>query len=160
MTLHDFAPYSPTAIGFDRLMGLLDAAAGWENPATGYPPYNIEKADDDFYRITLAVAGYECDDLTVEQRENTLVVSGRHESEAPGGTYLYRGLSVPEFQRSFQLADYVRVEDASLENGLLRIDLHRELPEELKPRRVEIATGPRKFVGKAKKLIQGSKNAA
>lgn len=129
-------------------------------PRNRLSPYNIEKADDDFYRITLAVAGYDSDDLTVEQRENTLVVSGRHESEAPEGTYLHRGLSVPGFQRSFQLADYVRVEDASLENGLLRIDLHRELPEELKPRRVEIATGPRKLADKAKKLIRSSKNAA
>jgi molecular chaperone IbpA len=141
-------------------MRLLDAATGWENPASVYPPYDIEKADDDSYRITLAVPGYDIDDLTVEQRENTLVVSGRREAEAPDGAYLYRGIGAPAFEHSFQLADYVRVEDAGLENGLLRIDLHRELPDELKPRRIEIATGPRKFAGKAKKLIQGTKKAA
>lgn len=160
MTRHDFVPNFHTAIGFDRLVRLLDAATGWEHPTSLYPPYDIEKAGDDSYRITLAVAGYDIDDLTIEQRENTLVVSGRREAEAPESAYLYRGIGAPAFKHSFQLADYVRVEDARLENGLLRIDLHRELPEELKPRRIEIATGSGKLVGKAKKLIQGSKKAA
>jgi len=160
MTRHDFTPFFRTTIGFDRMMRLLDAAAGWDDGASGYPPYDIEKADEDSYRITLAVAGFGTDDLTVEQRENTLVITGRKTDDASGGEYLHRGIGVPSFQRHFELADYVTVESASLENGLLIIDLHREVPDALKPRRIEIGRGPGKFAGKARKLIENAKKAA
>lgn len=160
MTRHNIVPISPTMIGFDRLFRLLDAAAGWDEPASIYPPYDIEKADDESYRITLAVAGFGLDDLTVEQQENTLVVSGQQEAEKVEAKFLHRGIGAPSFQRSFQLADYVTVEGASLENGLLRIDLHREVPEALKPRRIEIGRGPGKLMGKARKLLQNATKAA
>jgi len=160
MTRHDFTPFFGTTVGFDRMMRLLDAAAGWDQATPTYPPYNIEKADEDSYRITLAVAGFGTDDLTVEQRENTLVVTGRKATEDADSEYLHRGIGTSSFQRSFQLADYVMVEDASLDNGLLRIDLHRNVPEALKPRRIEIGSGSGKFVDKAKKLIEGKKKAA
>ena len=160
MTRHDFTPIFRTTIGFDRMMRLLDVAAGWDEAASGYPPYDIEKADEDSYRITLAVPGFAMDDLTVEQRENTLVVTGRKAGATPAGEYLHRGIGLPAFQRSFQLADYVTVESASLENGLLCIDLHREVPDALKPRRIEISRGSGTLVGKAKRLIEGSKKAA
>lgn len=160
MIRHDFTPFFRTTIGFDRLMRLLDATAGWDEAAASYPPYDIEKADEESYRITLSVAGFGIDDLTVEQRENTLVITGRREAEEPDGDYLYRGIGAPSFQRSFQLADYVTVEGANLENGLLRIVLHREVPEELKPHRIEIGRGPGKFISKAKKLIGNAKKAA
>lgn len=160
MTRHDFTPFFRTTIGFERMVRLLDAAAGLDDSASGYPPYNIEKADENSYRITLAVAGFGVDDLTVEQREDTLVVTGRKAGEAEEGDYLYRGIGAPSFQRMFQLAEYVAVEGASLENGLLRIDLHRDVPEALKPRRIAIGHGPGTFVGKAKKLIGNAKKAA
>jgi len=160
MTRHDFTPFFRTTVGFDRMMRLLDTEAGWEEATSNYPPYNIEKADEDSYRITLAVAGFGKDDLTVEQRENTLVVTGRKATEDSDGEYLHRGISGSSFQRSFQLADYVTVESASLDDGLLRIDLHRDVPEALKPRRIEIGRGSGKLVDKAKKLIEGTKKAA
>ena len=160
MTRHDFTPFFRTTVGFDRMMRLLDAAAGWDEATSNYPPYNIEKADEDSYRITLAVAGFGEDDLTVEQRENTLVVTGRKATSDSDREFLYRGIDASSFQRSFQLADYVTVESASLDNGLLRIDLHREVPEALKPRRIEISQSPGKLVGKAKEFIAGSKQAA
>lgn len=160
MTRHDFTPFFRTTVGFDRMMRLLDAAAGWDEATSNFPPYNIEKADEDSYRITLAVAGFAMNDLTVEQRENTLVVTGRRAVEDPDSEYLYRGIGLPSFQRSFQLADYVTVEGASLENGLLQVDLHRDVPEALKPRRIEIDRGSGKLTGKAKKFIEGTKKAA
>lgn len=164
MTRHDFISFLPTTVGFDRMIRLLDAAAGWDDAASGYPPYDIEKADADSYRITLAVAGFGPEDLAVEQRENTLVVTGRKADEANGGEYLYRGIGVSSFQRSFELADYVTVEGACLDNGLLRIDLHREVPEALKPRRIAIGRGAGALArapgSKAKKRIEGATNAA
>lgn len=160
MTRHDFTPFFQTTVGFDRMMRLLDAAAGWDEATSSYPPYNIEKADEDSYRITLAVAGFDADDLTIEQRENALVVTGRKATDDSDREYLYRGIGTSSFQKSFQLADYVTVESASLDNGLLRIDLHRDVPEALKPRRIEINQGPGKLMGKAKELIAGSKRAA
>lgn len=160
MTRHNIAPLSRTTIGFDRLIRLLDAAPGWDEPASIYPPYDIEKADDESYRITLAVAGFGLDDLTVEQRGNTLVVSGQQEAETAEAKFLHRGIGASSFERSFQLADYVTVEGASLGNGLLRIDLHRELPEALRPRRIEIGRGSDKLIGKARKLLQNATKAA
>jgi molecular chaperone IbpA len=160
MTRHDFTPFFRTTVGFDRMMNLLDSAAGWEDAIHTYPPYNIEKADEDSYRITLAVAGFGTDDLTVEQRENTLVVTGRKAAQDADGEYLYRGIGAASFQRSFQLADYVTVEAASLDKGLLRIDLHRDVPEALKPRRIEIRRDSDKLLSKAKKRVAETKKAA
>jgi molecular chaperone IbpA len=147
----DFTPLYRSAVGFDRLAGLLETAAraGHE---TGWPPYNIETTAENAYRIEIAVAGFKPDELTIEVKENLLTVTGRKtandESDA-NRTYLHRGLAERDFERRFQLADYVVVTGAGLDNGLLSISLKRELPEALKPRRIEIVTDG------AKTLIEG-----
>ena len=157
----DFSPLFRSAVGFDRLMNLLESAARIDESALGYPPYNIEKIDDDAYRVTMAVAGFGEDDLRIETLENTLVVTGQHEATDGEHTWLYRGIGGRPFRRTFELADYVEVTGARLENGLLHIDLVREMPEEMKPRRIEISTSvPKTIVSKAKKLIEGAKKAA
>ena len=145
----DFSPLYRSVVGFDRLAALLDAA-GAEN-ATGYPPYNIERTDDDAYRIEIAVAGFKPEELNVEVKENLLTVQGRKPANDEARRYLHRGLAERNFERRFQLADYVVVTDAQLQDGLLSISLKRELPEALKPRRIEI--------GAAKPLIEGEKAA-
>lgn len=135
MTRFDFSPLFRQTVGFDRMMSLLEAGTGED----GYPPYNIEKVGDDDYRITMAVAGFREGDLTVEAKDGTVTVSGEIAKERDEGrTYLYRGIAGRSFRRSFQLADHVRVRGAALEDGLLHVDLVRELPEALKPRTVEI----------------------
>lgn len=135
MTRFDFSPLFRQTVGFDRMMSLLEAGTGED----GYPPYNIEKVGDDDYRITMAVAGFREGDLTVEAKDGTVTVSGEIAKERDEGrTYLYRGIAGRSFRRSFQLADHVRVCGAALEDGLLHVDLVRELPEALKPRTVEI----------------------
>lgn len=135
MTRFDFSPLFRQTVGFDRMMSLLEAGTGED----GYPPYNIEKVGDDDYRITMAVAGFREGDLTVEARDGTVTVSGEIAKERDEGrTYLYRGIAGRSFRRSFQLADHVRVRGAALEDGLLHVDLVRELPEALKPRTIEI----------------------
>ena len=118
---------------------MLDAAGA--ETATGYPPYNIERTGENAYRVEIAVAGFRQDDLTIEVKENLLTVQGRKVANDEAKRYLHRGLAERNFERRFQLADYVIVDDASLENGLLSITLKRELPEALKPRRIAIATG-------------------
>ena len=168
MTRYDFSPFYRTSVGFDRLSRILDSMGTVEDAANGFPPYNIEKTDDNGYRITLAVAGFDMDDLSVETRENQLVVTGEHhavddepkdENDRPN--YLHRGIARRAFRRSFHLADYVKVLGAHIENGLLHIDLVREVPEEMKPRRIEISTSaPAKLVSKAKKLVEKVKDAA
>jgi len=135
----DFSPLYRSVVGFDRLAALLDAA-GAEN-ATGYPPYNIERTDDDAYRIEIAVAGFKPEELNVEVKENLLTVQGRKAANDAPRRYLHRGLAERDFERRFQLADYVVVTDAKLVDGLLAISLKRELPEQLKPRRIEITAG-------------------
>lgn len=151
----DFAPLYRSMVGFDRLAQLLDQAAKAET-ATNYPPYNIESTGEDAWRIELAVAGFKTDELTIEVKENLLTVSGRKTANDDGTErrYLHRGLAERDFERRFQLADYVIVTDASLENGLLSISLKRELPEAMKPRRIEIAGG------QANGLIEGKKGKA
>lgn len=151
----DFAPLYRSMVGFDRLAQLLDQAAKTET-ATNYPPYNIESTGEDAWRIELAVAGFKSDELTIEVKENLLTVTGRKTANDDGAErrYLHRGLAERDFERRFQLADYVIVTDASLENGLLSISLKRELPEAMKPRRIEIATG------QANGLIEGKGKAA
>ena len=141
----DFAPLYRATVGFDRVFDMLDSMAG--QPAhTGYPPYNIEKKADDAWRIVIAVAGFTEAELNVTQKEDELLVVGRgHPDRNEGTEYLYRGIGGRDFERRFQLADHVRVTGARLQNGLLTVDLQRELPEEKKPRaiRIEAEAAPR-----------------
>ena len=147
----DFTPLYRSAVGFDRMANLLESAAR-TGEAGGWPPYNIETTGENAYRIEIAVAGFKPDELNIEVKENLLTVTGRRtandESER---TFLHRGLAERDFERRFQLADYVVVTEAGLNNGLLTIELKRELPEALKPRRIEINTGTALIEGKGKK---------
>jgi molecular chaperone IbpA len=139
MTNIDFSPLFRSMIGFDRMSSALETA--YRSEPGGYPPYNIEASGENDYRITMAVAGFTERDLSMEVKENILTVSGARpdeESEQSRAKYLYRGIANRNFERKFQLADYVRVLDARLENGLLHIDLRREIPEAMKPRKIEI----------------------
>lgn len=148
----DLSPLYRSLVGFDRLADQLDAAARTE-AASGYPPYNIERTGENDYRIEIAVAGFKPDELTVEVKENLLTVTGRKAAnDGDGKQYLHRGLAERNFERKFQLTDYLVVVDADLSNGLLSIALKRELPEALKPRTVEIKTT-------AATLIEGEKAA-
>jgi len=135
----DFSPLYRSVVGFDRLADLLDAAS--HETATGYPPYNIERTGENAYRIEIAVAGFKPADLNIEIKENLLTVQGRKADADEAKRYLHRGLAERNFERRFQLADYVVVTDAQLADGLLSLSLKRELPEALKPRRIEISTG-------------------
>ena len=137
----DFSPLFRSAIGFDRLPSLIDTALRSDVSVGSYPPYNIEKVADDAYRVTLAVAGFSLDDLNVEMRDGLLIVKGaKPEGEQKTG-YLRRGIAERAFERRFQLAEHVEVRGAGLDNGLLTIDLVREVPEALKPRRIEVKPG-------------------
>jgi len=133
----DLTPLYRSVVGFDRLADLLDAAGA--EATNGYPPYNIERTAENAYRIEIAVAGFRQEDLTIEVKENLLTVQGRKVANDEAKRYLHRGLAERNFERRFQLADYVVVADAALENGLLAISLKRELPEALKPRRIAIS---------------------
>ncbi len=139
MRTADLSPLYRSFVGFDRLAALLDAAQA--EAASNWPPYNIEATGEDSYRIEIAVAGFKADELNVEVKENLLTVTGRKTANDEGKRYLHRGLAERNFERRFQLADYVFVTDAQLADGLLSIDLKRELPEAMKPRRVEIKSG-------------------
>ncbi|MBF9035424.1 Hsp20 family protein [Rhodobacterales bacterium HKCCE2091] len=139
MRTFDLAPLYRATVGFDRMADLLDRVMTQDLGANTYPPYNIEKTGESAYRISLAVAGFTDAELNVEQRENELVVSARKEAEEGERTFLHRGIATRAFERKFQLADHVRVTGATHENGMLHIDLVREVPEALKPRRIEIA---------------------
>ena len=136
----DFSPLYRSVVGFDRLATLLETAAADATP--GYPPYNIERTDENAYRVDLAVAGFRPDELSIEVKENLLTVTGRKTANDEVRTYLHRGLAERNFVRRFQLADYVVVADANLGDGLLSISLQRELPEALKPRQVPINAAP------------------
>ena len=136
----DFSPLYRTAVGFDRLAGLLDAAAASDSQG-GYPPYNIERTDENAYRVEIAVAGFKPEELHVEVKENLLVVQGRKAANDESRRFLHRGLAERNFERRFQLADYVVVTSADLADGLLSISLKRELPDALKPRRIDITSG-------------------
>lgn len=135
----DFSPLYRSVVGFDRLASLLETAAA--DAATGYPPYNIERTDENAYRIDIAVAGFRPEELNVEVKENLLTVTGSKSGADEARQYLHRGLAERNFERRFQLADYVIVSDANLSDGLLSISLKRELPEALKPRTVQITSG-------------------
>lgn len=136
----DLSPLFRSTIGYDRIGQLLESARRRDDQAVSYPPYNIERTGDDAYRIVMAIAGFGEEDLDVTVREDTLTVSGKIEDSDEEGAYLYRGIAGRTFERRFQLADHIRVDGAGLENGLLTIDLVRELPEALKPRQIAIET--------------------
>lgn len=141
MRSFDFAPLYRASVGFDQIADLMDRVLTNDVTQPTYPPYNIEKTADDAYRISIAVAGFSDEDLTVELKEGALIVSARktETDEEKDRTYLHRGIATRAFDRRFHLADHVRVSGASVENGMLHIDLLREVPEALKPRRIEIA---------------------
>ncbi|MXU64980.1 Hsp20 family protein [Oceanomicrobium pacificus] len=138
MRTYDFTPLYRSTVGFDRLANMLDSVLTTDNAQTGYPPYNIEKTGDDAYRITIAVAGFTESELSIEARDGQLVISGKKDAEEGDRTYLHRGIATRAFEKRFQLADHVRAEGAEVENGLLHVDLVREVPEALKPRRISI----------------------
>ncbi len=138
MAILDFTPLYRSTVGFDRLPMLLTHAMQREE--TGYPPYNIEKLNEDGYRIVMAVAGFGDDDIDVVTEQNRLIVRGKLKDKN-GTSYLHRGIAARSFERSFDLADFVQVTGATLRDGLLMIDLKRELPEEMKPRKIPIQTG-------------------
>ena len=138
----DFSPLYRSTVGFDRLFTMLDSLGQSENGQT-YPPYNIERTGENAYRITMAVADFAEDDLTIEAKANVLKVAGAKAEDAQDDSreVLHRGIASRAFERRFQLADYVEVKGAELENGLLHIDLEREIPDSMKPRKIEIAKG-------------------
>lgn len=139
MRSFDFAPLHRATIGFDQIADLMDRVLSNDGAQPSYPPYNIEKTAEDAYRISIAVAGFSDADLSVEVKEKSLVVAARKAEDAAERTYLHRGIATRAFERRFHLADHVRVSGASHENGMLHIDLQREVPEALKPRRIEIS---------------------
>ena len=137
MTNFDFSPLFRSSVGFDRMQRMLESATRTDE-ANGYPPYNIEKMDENAYRITMAVAGFSEADLDLEVKDGVLFVSGKQPEHPEDRRFLHRGIAGRAFRRSFQLADHVKVQGAELVNGLLHIDLARELPEALKPRKIAI----------------------
>jgi molecular chaperone IbpA len=137
-TNFDFSPYRRSTVGFDRLFDLLESTARTE-AIDGYPPFDIEREGEESYQITLAVAGFRPDEIEIVAQSNQLTVSGRKTEEKDDGRYLHRGIATRAFERRFQLADFVQVQHADFDNGLLRIALKREIPEAMKPRRIEIA---------------------
>jgi len=147
MRTFDLAPLYRSTVGFDRLFSMLD---GFDT-APGYPPYNIERTGENDYRISVAVAGFAENELSIESKENTLTIKGEKQvKEEKSGDVLYQGIAARAFERVFQLADYVQVKGATLENGLLHVDLVREIPEAKKPRQIAIANGKAAKVVEAK----------
>ncbi|MGD9618155.1 MAG: Hsp20 family protein [Alphaproteobacteria bacterium] len=141
MDRFDFSPLFRSSIGFDRLARMVDAATRVDSAALSYPPYNIEKTGDDAYRLTMAVAGFGRDELDLTVHENTLIVTGKARKEEENGRYLHRGIARRAFERRFSLADHIKATGASLDNGLLHVDLVREVPEAMKPRQIAITGG-------------------
>ncbi|MEM6374685.1 MAG: Hsp20 family protein [Pseudomonadota bacterium] len=135
----DLAPLYRATIGFDQIADMMDRVLSTDVSQQTYPPYNIEKTAEDAYRISIAVAGFTGDELSVEVRDHALIVAARKPSDTAERKYLHRGIATRAFERKFQLADHVRVTGAAHEDGMLHIDLEREIPEALKPRRIEIA---------------------
>jgi molecular chaperone IbpA len=136
----DFTPYRRSTVGFDRLFDFLESASAGQ--ADNYPPYDIEKLSDDRYRITLAVAGFAPGDIDITARQNMLVVVGRRaENRSKEGNFLHMGIATRAFERRFELADFVRVEAADMKDGLLSIELVREIPDAMRPRKIEIGSG-------------------
>jgi molecular chaperone IbpA len=137
MRSYDFSPLFRSSVGFDRLAQLMDSA---RDDAPSYPPYNIERTGEDQYRITMAVAGFGENDIEITAQENALTVVGKQPKDDAPKTLLYRGIAGRPFQRRFELAEYIRVSGASIENGLLHIELVREVPEAVKPRNIKIGS--------------------
>ena len=149
MRQFDLSPLYRSTVGFDRLFAMLDRS-GEAEAANGYPPYDIERTGENDYRISIAVAGFKDEDLTIEAKENVLLVRGERKSgDEPRGQMLHQGIAARAFERRFQLADYVQVKGAALENGLLHVDLVREVPEAKKPRLIPIASGRPAVEGRA-----------
>jgi len=158
-TTFDFAPLFRSSIGFDRMLDVLDSASRVA-PIDTWPPYDIVRTGEDDYRISMAVAGFSAADLALTQEQNTLVIAGQKQDvDAPNRQYLHRGIAARAFRRRFELADHVKVVGASLANGLLTIDLKREVPEEMRPRRIAIATGE-PAMKTATKQIEAERRAA
>jgi len=143
MRQFDFAPLYRSTVGFDRLAKMLDSVGGFESD--GYPPYNIERLGDNEYRITMAVAGFNKDEFKIEVKEQTLVVSGDKKPDDKERVFLHRGIAARSFERRFQLADHVEVKGADFKDGLLHIDLERNLPERMKPRTIAIGSGTKQI---------------
>ncbi len=142
MRQFDFAPFRRSTIGFDRLFDLLEASAR-QSAGENYPPFNLERLAEDRYRITLAVAGFKADEIDITAQQNLLLVAGKKaESDGQGSAYLHLGIATRSFERRFELADFVRVENANLADGLLTIDLLREVPETMKPKKIAVRNGP------------------
>ena len=154
MRAFDFAPLYRSTVGFDRMFSVLDQLGGMEASAPTYPPYNIERASENAYRISVAVAGFTDADLSIETKENRLTIRGEKQAndEERTADVLYQGIAARAFERGFQLADYVKVKGASLENGLLHVDLVREIPEAMKPRAIPIASSSKLLEVKPTKI--------
>jgi len=147
----DPTPLFRASVGFDRVADMMDRMLAAEPAQPTYPPYNIEKTDENAYRISVAVAGFTADELNVEVKENALVIGARKTDEDEGRTYLHRGIATRAFERRFQLADHVKVTGATHSDGMLHVDLVREIPEALKPRRIEIGRGQE---GETSRLVE------
>ena len=140
MRTYDFAPLYRSSVGFDQIANMMDRVLTNDGTTPSYPPYNIEKLDDDAYRISIAVAGFSDSDLSVEVREKALIVSARKADEDEAKSYLHRGIATRAFERRFHLADHVQVIGAAHANGMLHIELERQVPEALKPRQIQISS--------------------
>jgi len=157
-TAYDFSPLFRSSVGFDRVFDLLENAARVQT-LDNWPPYDIERAGEDQYRITMAVAGFAPGELNLTTQPNLLVVSGQKRGEEDA-RYLHRGIAIPSFERRFELADHVQVKDARLENGLLTIELVREVPEAMRPRRIEVQAWKGVGAGEQPKQVEHHKEAA
>src|SRR5215471_550112 len=146
MDRFDFSPLFRSTIGFDRLMRLVDTATHVDSAALTYPPYNIEKTGEDAYRLTMAVAGFSPEEVDITVQENSLVVTGKAKKDEEEGRYLHRGIARRAFERRFSLADHIKVVGATLANGMLHVDLVHEVPEEAKPRKIQIGSGEPQMV--------------
>ena len=149
MRTFDLSPLFRSTVGFDRMSQLLDSALRVDEAQLSYPPYNIEKTGEDSYRITMAVAGFGQDDVSIVSQENSVTISGKAQEVPEGVEYLHRGIARRAFQRRFELADHIKVKGAELVNGLLHLELVREVPEEQKPREIKISAAPKSVEAKA-----------
>jgi molecular chaperone IbpA len=146
----NFDPFWRSSVGFDRVLELMDESLRYQ-PENNYPPYNILRTGENSYRISLAVAGFKPDQISITVQQNTLIVAGR-ESKKSDHEYVHRGIAARDFERRFSLADFVEVKEAAFEDGLLQIDLVRELPDAMKPKRIEIRSGKAPQDGKPKTI--------
>jgi len=155
MNRFDLSPLFRASIGFDHLARLMDSVSRLDEQALSYPPYNIERTAEDHWRITMALAGFAPEDLDITVTNRLLTVTGKAKRDEDANRYLHRGIAGRSFERRFELADHVRVDGAKMENGLLILDLVREVPEALKPRRIAIAAG----AAKTPPILEGQKAA-